>query len=137
MYLYDDFTYVGGGETLELPITGFLTPPDPTGSRITCFVGEGDPFYTGDYASLNGNNLSDAVNPANNIWNSYSNAVDNPSINGIDFDTFDISEFVQAGDTSAGFETGTPLDVYNIIYIILSFRHDVSFGGMVSYLIRN
>ncbi len=137
LYLYDDFTYVGGGDTVNLPITGFLTPPNPAGSRLTCFVGEGDPFYTGDYVSLNDNVLSDGVNPANNIFNSYSNTLDNPNINGIDLDTFDISAYVQAGDTSAAFETGTPLDVYNIIYIILSFRHDATFGGTVSYLIRS
>ncbi len=137
MYLYDDFTYVGGGDTVNLPITGFLTPPNPAGSRLTCFVGEGDSHYTGDCVRLNGHLLGDIVNPEDNVFNSYSNALDNPSLNGIDLDTFNISTFVEPGDTSADFETYTPTDVYNIVYIILSFRHNTSFGGTVSYLIRS
>lgn len=136
LYLYDDFTFVGNTESLQLSVSGFLTPDDPTGSRLTCFVGEGDFRYTGDYIKVNNFALSDAINPANNVWNSYSNTLDNPSVNGIDLDTFDISSYLDAGDTSATIELGTDIEIYNSIYVILSFRSDSIVGGTVTYLIK-
>jgi hypothetical protein len=135
LYLFDDLTFVGQGENLEVPVSGFITPEDPTGSRLTCFVGEGDNRYSGDFIEINSNRLSDAVNPADNVWNSYSNALDNPSQEGIDLDTFDISDYIGPGDTSADVLLGTDVEIYNCVYIILSFRSDTEISGTVTYLI--
>ena len=118
-----------------LPVSGFLAPSDPSGSRATFFVGEGDYGYASDGVRINGNSLSDAINPANNVWNSYSNALDDPYINGIDLDTFDISPHIEPGDTSAEIELYSNLEIYNSIYTILSFRNDSAFGGVISFLI--
>jgi len=137
LYLYDDFTFVGSDATLELPISGFVTPEDSEGSRLTCFVGEGDDRYTGDYIEVNGNRLSDAVNPQNNVWNSYSNSLDNPSQEGIDLDTFDVSAYINPGDTSAMIELGSDIEIYNSVYIILSFRSETKIGSTCIYLIGN
>ncbi len=132
IYLYDDFIFLFD-ESLELPVSGFLAPDDTTGSSATFFVGEGDYGYTGDGVYINGNSLSDGINPANNVWNSYSNALDDPYINGIDLDTFDISSYIEAGDTSADIELYSTFELYNSIYIILSFRNDSEFGGVISF----
>jgi hypothetical protein len=136
IYLYDDFDFVENA-ALELPVSGFLAPNDTTGSSATFFVGEGDYGYTSDGVKVNGYSLSDGINPANNVWNSYSNALDDPYINGIDLDTFDISEYVDPGDTSAEIELYTNLEIVNSIYVILSFRNDSEFGGVISFLISD
>jgi len=149
LYIYGvqtgDFGFVNGqasgGEELEIPISGFLAPSDTTGSRLTCFVGEGDSHYGcgsggDDYLEVNGYRLSDTVNPECNVWNSYSNALDDPSINGIDIDTFDMSGCIVSGATSATVTVGSEYEIYNVVYIILSFRSDIgTTGGIVSYLI--
>jgi hypothetical protein len=136
LYLFDDFDFVEN-DSLELPVCGFLAPNDPTGSKATFFVGEGDAGYTGDGVYFNGHALSDAVNPANNVWNSYSNALPNPSINGIDLDTFDISPYIEPNDTSAEVELYSNMEIYNCIYVLLSFRSNAAFGGVISFSISH
>ena len=116
-------------------VSGFLAPSDPSGSKATFFVGEGDAGYTGDGVRFNGHALADAVNPANNVWNSYSNALPNPAINGIDLDTFDVSPYIESNDTSAEIELYSTMEIYNFIYAILSFRDDSEFGGIISFSI--
>jgi len=137
LYLFDDFHYVGQYVTLEFPISGFLAPDPTAGSHLTYFVGEGDDHYTGDYIEINGNLLSGPGNPENNIFNSYSNAIpDSTFKSGIDIDTFDMSEYIDPTSTSADVTLGTGIEIYNLVYIILSFRSDITTGGTISYLIR-
>jgi len=137
LYLFDDFHYVGQHQTLDFPISGFLAPDDTSGSHLTYFVGEGDDHYTGDYIEINGNSLSGPDNPWNNIFNSYSNTIpDSTFKSGIDIDTFDMSAYIDPDSTSSDVELGTGVEIYNLIYIILSFRSDITTGGTVSYLIR-
>jgi len=137
LYLFDDFHYVGQYQILDFPISGFLAPDDTSGSHLTYFVGEGDDHYTGDYIEINGNSLSGPDNPWDNIFNSYSNTIpDSTFKSGIDIDTFDMSAYIDPGSTSSVVELGTDVEIYNLIYIILSFRSDITTGGTVSYLIR-
>ncbi len=136
LYFYDDFNFVEN-DTLDFPVSGFLAPEDPTGSSATFFVGEGDNGYTPDGVNFNGHALSDAINPANNVWNSYSNALPSPYINGIDLDTFDVSSYIQPRDTYADIELYSDFEIYNVIYVILSFRNDSEFGGVITFLIGN
>jgi hypothetical protein len=147
LYLFDTFHYVGaGGDPAEVPfsISGFLAPDDTTGSHLTYFVGEGDDHYTGDSIEMNGNPLSDPPdNPWDNIFNSYSNAIDDPiAKSGIDIDTFDMSEYINPNDSSAEVTLITRegsqdvAEIYNLVYIILSFRSNVTSGGVMGYLIR-
>jgi len=137
LYLFDDFHYVGLNQALDFPISGFLAPDDTTGSHLTYFVGEGDDHYWGDYIKINENSLSGPDNPWNNIFNSYSNTIpDSTFKSGIDIDTFDMSEYVVPYSTSSDVELESGAEIYNLIYIILSFRSDIATGGAVSYLIR-
>jgi hypothetical protein len=136
IYLYDDFDFVENA-SLNLPVSGFLAPSDPSGSHATFFVGEGDAAYTGDGVRFNGQALSDGISGynSNNVWNSHSNALPNPYINGIDLDTFDISAYIQADDTSADVELWSTMEIYNVVYVLLSFRSESEFGGVITYLI--
>jgi len=146
LYLFDTFRYVGeGGNPTQVPfsISGFLAPDDTTGSHLTYFVGEGDAHYTGDSIEINGNPLSDASNPWNNVFNSLSNAIsDSSSQSGIDIDTFDVSKYVAPDETSADVllitsrGQGNVAEIYNLVYIILSFRSTITSGGVMGYLIR-
>ncbi len=144
IYIFDDFNYVTRNVTLPISISGFLTPdlaPGEEAARYTHFVGEGDEYdpwshnYT-DSVSVNGYDLSDADNPANDVCNSKSRIppVTGTLIDGIDIDTFSIANgIVQPNDTEAqvNFETGT--EVLNVVYVILSFRSNISTGGILIY----
>ena len=136
----DDFAFINGqasgGEKQTIEVSGFLAPDDTTGSKLTVFAGEGDSGYTPDYIEVNGVRLSDAVNPANDVFNAYSNALDDPTVEGVDIDTFDMSHRISPGDTTAKIVLGSSYDIYSVVYIILSFRSEITTGGTINYLIR-
>jgi hypothetical protein len=131
-----------GGGTMS----GFIVPQQIIGetnaARMTCFVGEGDQGITGDYFKVTGPsgswaNLSDGTSPynTNNVWNSKSVDL---AVPGIDIDTFYVtwsSQILRPGDTSAQIDLTTGNDGFTLVYIILSFRSSVTFGGTLSYLI--
>jgi hypothetical protein len=157
LYIYGvqtgDFAFIngqasGGGEVVNIPISGFLAPDDTTGSHLTCFVGEGDDQYgcnsgcgsgctigQADYLKVNGHFLSDGIRGPCNVWNSYSNVLGSTAVNGIDIDDFDMSSCINPDDTSAVVTVGSDYDIYNVVYIILSFRSLITTGGTISYLI--
>ena len=140
-------------------------PGEVNVAKMTCFVVEGDDQLTGDFIALNAPQSYWAP-PANpeNIPNSYklwdgnystevpgSNTITNPSNvwngkswgglgeEGVDVDTFDVtwaSGRLNTGDTSAHIDMYTENDGWTLVYIILSFRSQVTTGGSISYLIR-
>jgi hypothetical protein len=200
LYLYDKFVYSnqnsgytpldvdwdGGyqptdaGYTPGGYISGFIVPPriqnsdgtwEANAAKITCFVGEGDEQYSGDFIALNaydgshhdysthpgdipnnfklwdgttstapagdpsGNPLPNSSASPNNVWNSKSVGL---NASGVDVDTFNVtwdSGLLNEGDTSARLDMVTRVDVWNMVYIILSFRSSVTTGGSISYLI--
>ena len=134
LYLFDEFRYVGLDTTLSFNVSGFLAPDSTTGSHLTYFVGEGDNHYDRDYILFNGFRLSDAINPSNNVFNSYSNDLDNPYLSGIDVDTFDTSAYIHSGDSEAEVVLDNGEEIYNLIYIILSFRSETTTGGFLTYI---
>ena len=137
LYLFDTLRYIALDTELTFTINNFLAPNDTTGSHLTYFVGEGDNFYAGDSITLNGSYLSDAVNPWNNAFNSYSNLLDNPSLSGVDIDDFDVSSLIQPDDSSAVVVLDNGSEIYNLVYIILSFRSSRTTGnGTITYLIK-
>jgi hypothetical protein len=143
LYLFDDFRYVGLDTTLNFTISGFLAPASTAGSHLTYFVGEGDYYYVGEYIALNNYKLPQPgdpyevppVNPQNNPFNSYSNSIGDQYISGIDIDTFDISTCVKPADTSATVVLDNGQEIYDLVYLILSFRSAITTGGVMGYLI--
>lgn len=125
--------------------------------KITCFVGEGDPWYTDDYVEMwNGTQwqkLWDGVNTTSNSKSNPSNIFNSASMglgtyDGIDIDTLGIdppngqyitwgSGILDEGDTSAQINMWTHQDVWNLTYIVISFRSSTTTGGSLSYLIRS
>ena len=61
------------------------------------------------------------------------------SAEGVDVDTFHVtwaSDLLEPGDTSAQVDIYTDIDVWNLVYTILSFRSSITSGGTISYLVR-
>jgi hypothetical protein len=61
----------GTADTVETTLTGFLTPVSGAfRTRVGVVAYEGDVTTTGDQIRLNNVNLTNAVNPSSNIFNS-------------------------------------------------------------------
>jgi len=150
LYLYDDFLYADHYTNLDFDsdgqpggtISGFLVPEPIAGevnaATLTAFVGEGDDVYNGDNLQFNGTKLWDGTEgeSLNDVWNSQSLGF---SAEGVDVDTFYVtwaSDLLEPGDTSAQIDIYTDIDIWNFVYLILSFRSEVTTGGTVIYLIR-
>jgi hypothetical protein len=179
LYLYDKFIYSNhdsrNGVNVDFDgdgkpggtISGFIVPPpvvdqygnitEVNAAKITCFVGEGDPFYTGDYLAISradgsawtklwdGTNTTDnSVSNPDNVWNSTTRGLTNT---GIDIDTLGLdptngqyitwaSNILRQGNSSVHIDMVTHEDVWNMVYIIFSFRSATSTGGQRNFLIR-
>jgi hypothetical protein len=152
LYLYDDFREVSAGgsaENVTFSISGFLAPPVISAndtSHVSYFAGEGDKHYTGDSIYVNGQYLSDPPNnPWNNIFNSYSNALPDTGSDGQDVDTFVLPEgCILPYAASATVTLSTTVDptyhlaeMYTLVYLIVSFRSEVTTGGIITnYSVR-
>ena len=67
----DGFVFAGPGNNVNLVVSGFLTPPTGTVQAGVGFVAyDGDLGHTGEDLILNATTLSDALNPAKNVFNS-------------------------------------------------------------------
>ncbi|MCW2954867.1 MAG: hypothetical protein JWQ48_4037 [Conexibacter sp.] len=111
-----------GDPPLSLSIGGFATPPTGTVHTTVGVVAyEGDRGSAGDRLALNGQPLSDAANPVNNVFNSsiatsgadaggrgpnYVNQL------GFDADTIGADGVLPNGATSATLQESTTLDQY-------------------------
>jgi hypothetical protein len=105
-------------------------------------VGEGDDKITGDNLYLNSSRLNNGAAgtalAANNVWNSISNA-SSANADGLDLDTFYVSGssgIIQPSDTEATFTLDTDMDVWSMVYVILSLRSDLSGTGLLSYIVK-
>jgi len=121
-------------------LSGFLVPDPVDGetnaATITVFVGEGDNYYPGDQFIFNSAALSDGFS-STNVWNGRSIELVQ---DGVDIDTFSIpwnSGLLQPGDTAAHIDLPTQIDIWNLVYIIVSFRSQITSGGTIDYLIRH
>lgn len=128
--LFDGAAVVSGANDVSIAVSGLLTPQ--TGAFDTfmgAMVWEGDGSITGDRFLLDGNVVSDALNPATNFWNSSMTrlgtrfSAKNPDyVNqmAIDLDYSDASGILANGATTTELEFTTSGDVY--------FPHAVTFA---------
>jgi hypothetical protein len=153
MYLFDTFRYWNSNDDVTFTLEGFLAPSgildEEDAVRLTYFVGEGDYWYNnGDNIYLNSAQLNPSyINPStcapvNNAMNSVSNSggtAGYPPDDGIDLDTYTIdgsTGIIRPADSSATVRLRTGTDVWNMVYMILSFRSDVIGTGLVSYIVK-
>jgi uncharacterized repeat protein (TIGR01451 family)/fimbrial isopeptide formation D2 family protein len=70
--VFDGLSSISQGAPVDIPVSGFLTPPTgPVRTDVGFVVWEGDNGIIGDSASLNGTTLSDAQHPANNFFDGH------------------------------------------------------------------
>jgi hypothetical protein len=149
LFLFDTFAFCGGYENLDFDndgegggtISGFAIPEPITGEEnaaiLTCFIGEGDDCWNGDYLALNGTMLSDGDGSITDVWDSQSIGM---SEDGVDIDNFYVtwaSGLLETGDTSAQLDMWSDDDNWNLIYMILSIRSETRIGNLSHYMINN
>lgn len=120
------------GVNRQLFPRGFIAPPDPV-VDLTLMVLEGDQQISGDQLLLNGRQLSDPCNPAQNVFNSTVNAQGEcrRSVTGVDLDRFLVEGAIEEGDTEAEIELVIPMgnglttsgEQLFTHWLILSFDH--------------
>lgn len=129
--VYDGFLKVSDGATQNITLSGLNAPNNPLNASdayMTSFAWEGDANLAatsgnpnGDYIKVNNNTLSNAVNPATNMWNgtiSTSGAhvtTKNPDYKnqmGIDIDQLDCGTYIAPNSTDVAVEFGTESDQY-------------------------
>jgi hypothetical protein len=139
LYLYDNMVVVKYNVFDDVPVAigGFLAPPVITEndkSHITYFVGEGD-FLLGDSkVKVNSNWLSDPpVNNVTDVLNSMSSGVPVTKTDGVDVDTFVLPQgCILPYDTSATITLHTTQETYTLVYFVLSFRSELTTGGIIT-----
>ncbi len=95
------------GSALTLTPNNFQIPSSPIDGQLAVLTWEGDLENSAPLGGFNENlvfngaTLSDALNPVNNQYNSVTNAIPSTTTFGVDFDVYDISSLLTAGDTSA------------------------------------
>ncbi len=126
--LFDSFTSIDPVVVGSAKVTldGFLIPQGFS-ARMTAFTYEGDAIYTGDHFTLNGAQLTDAANPADNFFNSSRNnlgvavsgAQDVPKLSGApgsmagyDLDTVDVTSHLAPGATSCEVGADSTKDIF-------------------------
>ncbi|MBM4361994.1 MAG: DUF11 domain-containing protein, partial [Deltaproteobacteria bacterium] len=131
--LFDGLDRVSPGNEANATLAGFRVPNAGFDAKLGVIAYEGDGQISGDSLRFGtgtlgaGNNLSDALNPATDFFNSTrsllgvsaTRAGDLPrltggsrSMGGFDLDVVDITSRVTAGQTSANIQATTSGDVY-------------------------
>jgi hypothetical protein len=146
LYLYDDLINVQypGGSPSDVPfsIGSFLAPPVITEndkSHLTYFVGEGDKLLGGSKVKVNSNWLSDPpTNPESDVLNSQSSGLPVTITDGVDLDTFVLPQgCILPYDTQATITLHTTDETYTLVYLVLSFRSELTTGGIITnYMIK-
>ena len=169
LYLYDTCAANPGNKNLDFDfdgepggdITGFVVPEPIEGEEVaatlTCFVGEGDLGYAGDFLAFNAPEeyrdtpqsipdeykLWDGDGSLDNVWDSDSEGVE---FEGVDVDTFTIlwddedqygEPLIKADDTEAHIDMPSGTDNWFLIYMILSVRSETITGSTAHYVIRS
>ena len=94
------------GTSVTLTPNNFVIPSTGIDGKFGVLTWEGDAGNSGQRNGLfeelqaDGNSLTDALNPAQNQYNSTINTLGVTTSWGVDFDTYDISPYLSAGDTS-------------------------------------
>ena len=142
--LFDGLDTVIDGAPQTATLSGFIVPNAGFDAKLAVVAYDGDNQSVGDQLLWDGTPLADAVNPADNFFNSSRSFLGAPvsvpgdlpqltgtpqSMSGIDFDTVNITSLLSTGQTSAVIEATTTGDVYvlgGFITSISALKPDLS-----------
>jgi uncharacterized repeat protein (TIGR01451 family) len=113
------------GSSIALNPGNFKVPASGIDGKMTVITWGGDDDIStaqnglNETLRFNGNSLTDGYNPANNQYNSTINTLPSTTSWGVDIDTYDVSAYLSAGQTSATslFSTGAD-DIYLTAQVI-------------------
>ncbi len=138
--LFDGLDTVNNGDSQNFTLSGFWVPQEVGFSKLGVVAMEGDKMIAGDSLAFNGSQLSNALNPFDNFFNSTRSALgaatsvsgDLPQMNGvagsmsgIDLDIVDITSNLAPGQTSASITASSTGDVYFLTSLVTSIVTDV------------
>lgn len=95
------------GSQITLTPSNFQVPSSPVNGKQAILTWEGDAGNSGslngqsENLEINGNPLTDGLNPLNNQFNSTINSRGTDTSYGVDFDSYPIDPYISSGDTSA------------------------------------
>ncbi|RYZ06891.1 MAG: DUF11 domain-containing protein [Myxococcales bacterium] len=145
--LFDGLDLVQPNSSTQVPITGFLVPNAGFDAKLGVIAYEGESQLPGDALSFNGTALTNAINPADNFFNSsrshlgaaVSVAGDLPqlagtsgSMAGMDLDVVNVKPQLSAGDKAATIVASTTGDTFMIggfVTSISTFKPDFTTSG--------
>lgn len=95
------------GNSITLTPSNFVIPASPINGRLAVLTWEGDVENSAplngfsENLTINGSPLTDGLNPLNNQFNNTINVLNRSNAWGVDLDVYNISSFLNAGNTSA------------------------------------
>ncbi|MEL7448206.1 MAG: right-handed parallel beta-helix repeat-containing protein [Pseudomonadota bacterium] len=138
LVVYDGFDLTRNGSTSYLLSGIYVSAPTEARTSALLWDGDEDLGGTSERLMFNSNALSDALNPANNVYNSTINSLGSNTSYGMDFDSFDVSGLVSEGDTLATLQVDTGPDLVILNTVVLQAKtnvisgtvfEDVNYGG--------
>ncbi len=121
------------GDSITTSPSNFKVPTTPIDGKTTVVTWEGDPDNSGtlngfsEQLTFNGNSLTDTCDPAGNIYNSTintltctGNATTDDAYYGVDIDTYNVSGFLAAGNTSAALVYSSGADLVLLAAQVIS-----------------
>ena len=123
--IFDGFLQANSSNPLvSTTVTGFTAPPTGTVETRAGLIGyDGDRTASGDYVRINGTNVANTLNPANNVFNSTISTDDqnvvtrNPAYTntlGTDADLIQANGTIPNGATSATLQATTNLETIDV-----------------------
>ena len=126
--VFDGFEVVFSNNPVELVLDNFTASPNPSGKHAHLTF-EGDNLRDQDKEMLvfNSVELTDSYNQSNRQFNSTSNIYANSSYStstlGVDVDSYDISAYIQPGDTTATSYYGSGVDTVLLAAEVISLSN--------------
>ncbi|MBW2962257.1 PKD domain-containing protein, partial [Mesonia aestuariivivens] len=126
--VYDGFRFVNTNDNLmEITLTGFDVI-DTEAAKLAFLAWEGDaqPFPGMEESlTLNGQILSNALNPADNAFNSTNSFTGETNFYNMDMDVYDISSYINVGDQSANVALLSEQDAIFINSLVMNIRSEL------------
>ncbi|MGO2358354.1 MAG: gliding motility-associated C-terminal domain-containing protein [Mesonia sp.] len=122
--LYDGFELVGTyqNNSLEFQLDN-LNVIDTQGAKIGFLAWEGDASLAdGEQLKLNGNVLSNALNPPDNAFNGTNSFTGATDLYNMDLDVYEVENYINIGDTSATIELTSFADYVMVNSVVTVFN---------------
>ncbi len=101
---------------------------DNNNSKVGFIAWEGDASLATEHFEFNGNVLSNALNPSNNVFNGTNSITGSNSLYNMDLDIYDIQNFIQIGDSTAQIKLSSTQDFIMINTVATKLNNQLPDG---------